>query len=444
MAVAKITKRTVDAAAPDPAGKRRFIFDPEVKGFALMVLPSGVKSFIFRYRTAEGRERRYTIGKFGKWTAAEARTKAEALRRAVRDGDDPLEQKAEAREALTVNDLLDKYLASSRFREKAPSTQAIDRGRIERHLRPLLGRQFVGKLRPEHVRGALAAIIAGKTAGLIKTKARGLARVTGGSTTARDSIGLLRAILNWAVSEGLAADNPALTIRLPAAGRREVFLEEQADYTRLFRTLDRMEAEGRVRQCVADAIRVIALTGARRGEIAGLKWRHVDTNSGRLSIPPASHKSGRRTGKPRVIELPAAARAIIARQTEGQPDDWVFRSAAPVQRAGASTTRGGPINLSHPWRKIRAEAGLPEGIGLHGLRHSLASHMAMAGAQAAEIQAAMGHANISMSARYVHWAADARRNLAERAAAVALAGMAEASGVQSADVVTLPGGSRER
>lgn len=45
----------------------------------------------------------------------------------------------------------------------------------------------------------------------------------------------------------------------------------------------------------------------------------------------------------------------------------------------------GAVTLSKAWRKVREEAGLPEGISLHRLRQSLASHMAMQGAEVAEI-----------------------------------------------------------
>jgi site-specific recombinase XerD len=67
---------------------------------------------------------------------------------------------------------------------------------------------------------------------------------------------------------------------------------------------------------------------------------------------------------------------------------------------------------------------LPEAIGLHGLRHSLASHMAMGGAQASEIMTALGHRQLSTAQKYIHWAEDSRQALAEKAASVVLAGMA--------------------
>jgi site-specific recombinase XerD len=52
--------------------------------------------------------------------------------------------------------------------------------------------------------------------------------------------------------------------------------------------------------------------------------------------------------------------------------------------------------------RVREETGLPEGIDLHGLRHSLASHMAIQGAEAAEIMTALGHSQLSTAQKYVH------------------------------------------
>jgi integrase len=187
-----------------------------------------------------------------------------------------------------------------------------------------------------------------------------------------------------------------------------------------------MAREKRIRPAVADAIRLIALTGARRGEVAGLERAHVDLKRGLITLPPRAHKTGRKTGKPRVIGLPAAAQAIIARQRAGEPESFVFAPARGER----------PIALSKVWRTVRTEAALPDGIGLHGLRHSLASHMAMGGAEAAQIMTVLGHAQLSTAQRYVHWAKDARQAFAERAAATALAGLT--GGVVSGEVIELP------
>ena len=116
--------------------------------------------------------------------------------------------------------------------------------------------------------------------------------------------------------------------------------------------------------------------------------------------------------------MPAEAQKIIARQTEGGPDDFVF---SPARGDGA-------IALSKAWQKVRKEADLPETLGLHGLRHSIASHLAMGGAQAAEIMTAMGHRQLSTMQRYIHFAESTKQALAERAALVALEGLAAIRG----------------
>ena len=186
----KITKRVVDATGPK--AKLYIVWDCELKGFGLQVLPTGIKSYVFQYRTPEGRPRRITIGKHGEWTPTQARDRAEEYRQTVRAGSDPAGQKRALLEAATVGELLDAYLASESFKDKAPSTQTIDRGRIERHLRPLLGKRHAHLLTDNDIRRALAAIRDGKTSADIKTRKRGRARVKGGAGTARMSIDLLR------------------------------------------------------------------------------------------------------------------------------------------------------------------------------------------------------------------------------------------------------------
>ena len=151
----KLSKRAVDAAK---AGADRYIvWDFELKGFGLLVLPTGVRSYIYKYRTAEGRQRRATIGKHGQWTPDQARRKAEEYRQTVRAGGDPLAGRRALKQAPTVSDLLDAYLDSEAFKDKAASTQAIDRGRIERHLRPrLLGRRHSHLLTSNDIKRALS------------------------------------------------------------------------------------------------------------------------------------------------------------------------------------------------------------------------------------------------------------------------------------------------
>lgn len=416
----KLTKSSIDAAKPpSEPGKRLFLWDSALPGFGVLVLPSGVRTFIFQYRTAEGNTRRYTIGKLSDaLTCEQARKIAKCKAVDVHTGIDPMSEKTARRNAITINELFDRYLASPTFDRKAATTKPVDRGRIDRHLRPLLGSQIADQLTADAVRQAQTDIAEGKTAGTFKSGLRGLARVRGGKGTASQAVLILRAAYRWAVSEGILKDNPAGTVKVEAAGQRNTIMGGSADYGKLFTALTTMEAEFQIRKPVADAIRLIALTGARRGEVAGLRWGYVDLAVGMISIPPAAHKAGSRTGKARVITLPAEARVILARQPAGEPTDYVFSPAKGT----------GPIELAHAWQKVRTKAGLPDNLGLHGLRHSLASHLAMDGASSAELMEVLGHRQASTTQRYIHFAEQARSTLADRAAATAMAGLVSVEG----------------
>jgi integrase len=329
--------------------------------------------------------------------------------------------------------MLDAYLASEAFADMAEATRKTDRGRIERHLKPLLGKKHAHLVGEEDVRRAFAAIRDGKTKADVKTGKRGRARVRGGRGAAREAIIRLSIIYNWASrTEFLpkGTENPCRDIELGSVGAREAILESADEYAAMFKAIERLETERRIPQSAADAIRLIALTGCRRGEAAKLRWRHIDGD--RILLPPEEHKAGKRTRKPKVISLPTTGQAIIARQPEGEADDYVFKP---------TRGDGGPLELTHVWEKIRKEAKLPAKICLHSLRHSTGSHMAMAGAEAAQIMAALGHHQLSTVQRYIHFAKGARSALAETAAAVAIAGMAAAS-KPKAKVVRLKGGKR--
>ncbi len=408
----KLTKTTVDTE--QPGNDQRFVWDTELRGFGLKVFPTGVKSFVFQYRTPEGRSRRCTIGKYSdSLTADQARKLAKEMAFEVHAGRDPMGEKQARRDALTVNELLDLYVKSEKFADNAASTQAIDRGRIDRHLRPLLGNQFADKLTDDDVKKAHRAITEGKTACRTKTIARGLAKVTGGEGTANKAVILLSAAYSWAMNSGHTKGNPAAKMKCSGTGTRDTILGGAEDYGRLFAALQAMEDEKRIRSAAADAIRFIALTGARRGEATGLRWAWVDLKAGKITLPPKAHKAGHRTGKPRIITLPSEAQAIIARQPDGDPDDYVFRPAKG----------DGPLSISNVWNAVRTEAKLPANLGLHGLRHTIGTDLAVAGASNVELMEQLGHKQVSTTLRYIHFAEQARSTLAERAASVAMAGL---------------------
>src|SRR4051794_5370736 len=143
MAGRKIGLREVRALQPNQT-----IWDSTVSGFGVRRQRSEVVSYFLIYRTQEGRQRWHTIGRHGSpWTPDTARDEAQRLLGLVVGGADPAASKKAVRQAATVSELCDLYLREAeagrlltrRKSAKKPSTLLIDRGRIARHIKPLIG-----------------------------------------------------------------------------------------------------------------------------------------------------------------------------------------------------------------------------------------------------------------------------------------------------------------
>jgi len=420
----KLTKRFVDSVRARPLDHDKLYWDAELARFGLRQKgrrpdgAPGALSYVIQYRNREGMSRRYTLGNANAITPEEARRLARSLLARIddpRERCDPAAEANEARAALTFKLLVDAYLTSDGWRNKAPGTQEVESGMIANHLVPLLGKRVSREITRRDLEKAFGDISDGKTAiDKPSGRPRGRIRVRGGIGIARRSSQLASAIFAYGVDQGIIPSNPCVGLKLGSSGMRDAIIEDEVGYAALFRALAELESERAITEPAADALRLIALTGTRRGEIVKLRGRHLELGRCRIVLAPQEHKTGRRTGRPKLISLPAAAVAILAPLAEGiEPDELVIKSV----KAGA------PISLKKPWAKVRDRAGLSPSLTMHGLRHSIGSHLAMGGASGPEIQAALGHANIATSVRYIHFA-EARKNaLAERAAAPAVAGL---------------------
>jgi integrase len=394
MAREKLTKRVVDAVkSPEPSKvgvkvREHFLWDRELRGFGVQVMPSGLKSFVIQYRTPDGRPRRVVIGRYGLMTVEEARAIAHEKLVAVSKGIDPVAQEAKSADRLTVAEICDWYIAEAeagrilgrRRRAIKASTLAMDRSRIEAHIKPLLGRRQIGSLKLGDIEGAQADIAAGKTS-KARVGSRGGA-TTGGEGVAARTMSTLHAIFAHAARLGLIEANPAKGVRKLAAQPRIRRLS-RAEIERVGKTLRARAEEGEHPTGLA-AIRFLLLTGFRRMEALGLQRAWLDEEEGAIRFPDT--KSGAQT---RVIGR--AAIELLIDQSEAKspfffPADW---------------GEGHFVGVVRILDRVCASAGLDD-ITPHTLRHTFASMAGDLGFSELTIAALLGHAARGVTQRYVH------------------------------------------
>jgi integrase len=375
-------------------GPNQEVWDAAVPGFGARRQRSTAVAYVLLYRTSEGRTRRHTIGGHGApWTPDTAREEARRLLGAAVTGADPAADKKTKRRAKTVTELCELYWADAEAgrlltRRKAPkkaSTLRSDMGRVEKHIKPLLGRMKVTAVTREDVEQFMHAVAEGKTAARAKTgKKRGLSNVRGGMGTASRTLGLLGAIFTYAVRHRMRADNPVHGVPRPADGKRQRRLSD-GEYAALGAALRQAEAE-HVWPAAVAAARLLALTGWRSGEALGLRWADVDL--ARRTAVLADTKTGRS-----VRPLSHAACGVLRSLGRGADASLVF---PPTRGKGTMT------GFRKLWDRIARFRDLPADMTPHGLRHSFASLAGDMGYSEPTIAALVGHQRHTITSRYVH------------------------------------------
>jgi integrase len=381
--MASLTKRTLDAAKP--RDKEYFLWCDKTPGFGVRVYPSGKRMFVVQIRVGRAQQR-HKIGLFGPFTVDQARTCAEEIIRDSATGHDPRLKRQQARAGLTVAELCDLYmeaaragLVTTRFRRpKRPSTVMMDEGRIERHIKPLLGRSAARDLTRAAVQRMADDIAKGKTAGDFPGRPRGRAVVTGGSTTAARVVELLGGIYTWAEKRDLVpGPNPIRGVEKakPDPKNRVLTPDELKALGRVIR-----QAEDMAAPMPAAALRLIAVTGLRREEAVGLRWSEVDELGSCLRLQDT--KTGRS-----MRPLGTAANELLAALP--RTSKWVFPN-----RSGT-----GSADLKKRIAAIFDAAGLSDARS-HDLRRTFASLAADEGYSDATIGELLGHARRGVTSQH--------------------------------------------
>ena len=405
-----------------PPGQRKaFLRDKEVSGLRVRVTANGAKSFVYEAKL-QGSAISKTIGPVGPVSILEARQQALKLAGMVKTGTDPreldrqqaatkvAEAAAATAKALTAGEVWPRYIAEGR-----PKRRDAWKPRYLADLQAMAApggekkKRGAGLTRP----GPLSPLLALPLAGINEDSLKDWydREALAGKHQAARALMMFRGFLRWCAGR---PEFRALVDR--DAGKAAAIVEALPETTRRTDALEAAQVAGwwagvaQLPNPTASVyLRALLLTGARREELAALRWDDVDFRWLKLTLPD-------KVGDTRTIPLSPYLAHLLgtigrAKDKDGQPSPHVFASASKSGRIADP-------RASHA--KALQSAGI-DALTLHGLRRSFSLLGEAAGAPAGAIAQVMGHRPSATAEGYRPRSVDALRPFLERIEAHVLA-----------------------
>jgi integrase len=337
----KLTQTMVDAVKV-PAGKDEdTIADAAAPGLKLRIRSEGAKVYIFQRRFA-GQHPKITIGDAASWSLEAARKRARELAVAMDTGVDPRVAKAErvAAAKTTFESIMHAYL-EARQRDLKPRSYEETKRHLEQQSKPLHKLPIAGIKR---------ATIAGRLREI----------ATGSGPVAADRLrSSLSAMFAWAIGEGLCELNPVAGTNKNSDDRERERTLADDELVRVWKAAPADTHYGAI-------VRLLVLTGARRNEIASMRWSEIDRKARTLNLP------GERTKNGRAFTLPLSDLALEIIDGIGERDgrDLVFGSAPGRGFSGWSHCKADLdeiVKLKEPWRLHDLRRTVRTGLGRLGV-----------------------------------------------------------------------------
>lgn len=364
----KLTKRLIDSFVyVRQDGRKDIRWDTEMKGFGIRIYPSGQKSFVLSYRQ-DGRKRLYTVGQYGKITLEQAKELARKRFGEVADGKDPvLVRKARKKKhEWTVQRAFDNFL--KRYPEDDNNRHRDEIERIfEKDILPALGKKPIDEVSKDDVLKIIDGIME-----------------RGACIMANRTLSRMSKFFDWCVERNLIQFSPVYKISKPAKENSRERILSDAELKEIW------EACSVLRYPFGPVMKLLILTGQRRGEAAALQWGDYDEERKLWILPRETTKSDRSH------EVPLSNMAIEILESIPNMGDYVFTSSS--ERPFENFSRDKRV-LDSKLKERRAENGQPPmpPWTIHDLRRTAASGMARLGVAPHVVEKILNHSSGTIS-----------------------------------------------
>jgi len=392
----------------DPEAARYEVRDTELRGLKIRVTPAGVKTFCLVYRNREGRQIRYTVGRYGQITLKQARDLATETMGEVAGKKDPQETKRKTRKAAAMP-TMEQFLDG-------------DYGNWVKANRKD-GKATVARLKACFKADLMTKKLNTITAWQIDKWVSGRRKAGRTAATINRDVTALKAMLAKAVEWGILEVHPLTKVKPLKVDKHAVTRSlKSAEETALREALDTRDRKLKQERASANAWRrqrgytvrpeftgfadhmkpmvlVSINTGIRRGELFQLRWTDVDLKQRVLTVRGSTAKAA----ITRHIPLNQEAADILL--------TWKGRDANALVFPGRN---GEPFNnVKRAWTGLLDAAKIKD-FRWHDLRHTFASKLVMAGVDLNTVRELLGHSDIKMTLRYAHLAPEHKADAVAR------------------------------
>jgi integrase len=335
----KLTKSAIDAL---PTLESDVVYwDLGVPGFGVKVTPKGRKVFIVLYRTggAGSKLRKYTIGPYGRVTLHQARVAAQKVFAAKVEGRDLAAEKRKAKQRIVadrVEDLLETFIEQRLSQNRCA-------GEISRLLRREFGQPWAGKSIHEITKRDVVDVVAA-------------IQQRGAPVAANKALKSIKTFLRWCVGRAVLDRSPAEGIPLPTkvVARDRVLTDHELAQVII--------AARKMGGPYGSIVELLALTGQRREEVAGMRWDELDLGRRVWTLP----KTRTKNAKEHVVHLSEQSIDVLMRAEKRRPFVISVLGTKPYNEFGRSKRRLDELSGVTGWR-------------LHDLRRTCVSGMARLG-----------------------------------------------------------------